>query len=128
MTELRGFIGVRSGSTLRWWVPAQMRSRWRGRGGRCLRQATPEECATAAVAEAKWRLMPWTRVAQLARAKAPPQEAQLPKVPGVTWSTSRRKWRAQVKHAGKSRHLGYFDNHADAVAARLHAKEDAVAV
>lgn len=28
---------------------------------------------------------------------------------GVGWIAKKRKWRAQIKHAGRSRHLGYFE-------------------
>lgn len=29
---------------------------------------------------------------------------------GVIWIAEKRKWRAQIKHAGQSRHLGYFES------------------
>ena len=37
---------------------------------------------------------------------------------GVIWSKQDQKWRAQIKVDGRKRHLGYFDNFADAVATR----------
>lgn len=30
-------------------------------------------------------------------------------VKGVIWVEKKRKWRAQIKHAGRGRHLGYFE-------------------
>jgi hypothetical protein len=39
-------------------------------------------------------------------------------VKGVMWLQKRKKWKAQVKIDGKSKHLGYFDNLEDAKKAR----------
>lgn len=38
-------------------------------------------------------------------------------VKGVHWSGSSRKWQAQIKHNGKSKHLGVYANIEDAAAA-----------
>jgi hypothetical protein len=37
---------------------------------------------------------------------------------GVAWATDMQRWLAGIKVGGKSYHLGYFENLADAVAAR----------
>lgn len=42
---------------------------------------------------------------------------------GVTWTESRKKWRAYIGYKGKQVSLGYFDNKEDAVAARQNAEE-----
>lgn len=36
---------------------------------------------------------------------------------GVSWTKARNKWQASIKHNGKSRGLGYFDNPRDAALA-----------
>lgn len=42
---------------------------------------------------------------------------------GVTWMASREKWRAYIGFKGKQISLGYFENKADAIAARKAAEE-----
>ena len=42
--------------------------------------------------------------------------------PGVYWNKQSRKWQVQMRNAGRFLHLGYFDDFADAVAARVRAK------
>jgi len=43
-------------------------------------------------------------------------------VHGVFWNTEKSKWQAQIKAAGKKRHLGYFTLLADAAEARRQAE------
>lgn len=43
---------------------------------------------------------------------------------GVTWMSSRNKWRAYIGYKGKQISLGYFDKKQDAIAARLNAEEE----
>jgi hypothetical protein len=43
---------------------------------------------------------------------------------GVKWKKSAAKWRAEIKVAGKAKHLGYFDSKDDAIAARKTAEVD----
>jgi hypothetical protein len=43
-------------------------------------------------------------------------------VHGVFWNAEKQKWQAQIKAAGKKRHLGYFALLADAAEARRHAE------
>ena len=43
-------------------------------------------------------------------------------VPGVFWYKRRDGWIAQIYVDGKQRHLGFFDNLLDAVAARKSAE------
>lgn len=38
-------------------------------------------------------------------------------VRGVTWYEDKKKWRVRIKIEGKVKHLGYFENHEDAVKA-----------
>lgn len=38
--------------------------------------------------------------------------------PGVNWDGSRGRWVARIKLNGKNKHIGYFENHTDAVFAR----------
>lgn len=40
---------------------------------------------------------------------------------GVTWKADRNKWHAQISVAGKNKHLGFFDDIADARKARQNA-------
>lgn len=42
-------------------------------------------------------------------------------VPGVSWSTRRRKWAADIWINGRNRHLGHFECIADAAAVRCEA-------
>lgn len=43
---------------------------------------------------------------------------------GVTWSSSKNKWRAYICINGKQVHIGYYDKYADAVYARLCKEKD----
>ena len=43
-------------------------------------------------------------------------------VMGVYWYKSRKKWYARIMFDGKNKHLGYFSNKADAIAARKAAE------
>jgi hypothetical protein len=43
-------------------------------------------------------------------------------VHGVFWNTKKNRWQAQIKAAGKKRHLGYFDLLDEAAAARRDAE------
>lgn len=42
---------------------------------------------------------------------------------GVSWVETRNKWLARIKANGKSKHLGYFTNKSDAIAARKAAEK-----
>jgi len=44
---------------------------------------------------------------------------------GVCWYRASKKWIAQIRVDGKSKHLGYFDDFGDAVAARKDAEKEA---
>lgn len=43
---------------------------------------------------------------------------------GVSWCTRAGKWQAQVKHNGKGRHLGYFDDPQEAHEAALKVRNE----
>lgn len=43
---------------------------------------------------------------------------------GVDWHKATGKWRARLKHQGKSHHLGYFDDPAEAHAAYCRAADE----
>jgi hypothetical protein len=43
---------------------------------------------------------------------------------GVSWTTNRNKWVAQIKHHGRQRNLGRYPDLIDAVAARLRAERE----
>lgn len=43
--------------------------------------------------------------------------------PGVNWAKREQKWRARIKVDGKEKHLGYFDDKNDAIAAKKYAEE-----
>jgi hypothetical protein len=43
---------------------------------------------------------------------------------GVCWVECRQKWIAQIKHQSRCKHLGYFDDINDAVAARKSAEAE----
>ena len=40
---------------------------------------------------------------------------------GVSWKSDRKKWHAQIRVNGKTKHLGFFENIADAAIARKNA-------
>lgn len=42
---------------------------------------------------------------------------------GVNWAKREQKWRARIKVDGKEKHLGYFDDKNDAIAAKKYAEE-----
>lgn len=44
-------------------------------------------------------------------------------VTGVCWTPGMAKWHAQIYHAGANRHLGWFDDFAEAVRARADAEK-----
>ena len=44
-------------------------------------------------------------------------------VKGVSWNKARKKWRAEIKYNGKSKHLGRYVNKEDAIAARIAAEK-----
>ena len=43
-------------------------------------------------------------------------------VPGVSWHTQSKKWRAFIGIQGKTKHLGLYNKQADAITARLQAE------
>ena len=43
---------------------------------------------------------------------------------GVTYSKNAQKWQAKIGDGGRYRHLGYFENMPDAVAARIAAEQE----
>lgn len=44
-------------------------------------------------------------------------------VTGVYWHKQKNKWHAKIKSNGKNKHIGYFTNKADAIAARRAAEK-----
>lgn len=120
MAEIAGFVGVRNGSTRKWWIPLHKRSVWQGRGGRFLRQAEPEVVELVARTGSRNKIRSLSQLQVLSEAREPDR------VPGVTWTKSVSKWRAQIKRNGKQEHLGYFEHHEDAVDARRRAEVDGV--
>ena len=55
--------------------------------------------------------------------KEEPKKEEVGRVVGVCWSKPNNKWKAYIKIDGKQKHLGYFDNKEDAIAARKEAEE-----
>lgn len=54
-----------------------------------------------------------------------PQVGRSSRYKGVSWYVPTRRWRASIKTCGRQRHLGYFDQEADAARAYDRAALDA---
>lgn len=65
----KAYVGVIDGTSMRYFVPATQRSRWRNRGGRFLRQATEAEWELMVEAERMAHITPVHRVEALAAEK-----------------------------------------------------------